>query len=190
MNHSKTKMLIEGAIMLALATVLSLIKVFELPWGGAVTLLSMLPICLFSIHYGVKKGLMVSFLYSLIQLFLSLGNVLSWGLNAGTLVACLLIDYIAAFTVLGLAGMFRSKGVPGWITGTAIAIFFRFCVHFISGVILWKSYGELWNGFSTDNTYLYSLLYNGAYMLPEMIFTCAAAVLLYKMPATKKLLTE
>ena len=86
--------------------------------------------------------------------------------------------------------MFRSKGVPGWITGTAIAILFRFCVHFISGVILWKSYGELWNGFSTDNTYLYSLLYNGAYMLPEMIFTCAAAVLLYKMPATKKLLTE
>lgn len=183
-------MLIEGAIMLALASVLSRIKVFELPWGGAVTLLSMLPVCLFSVHYGIKKGLMVSFLYSLIQLFLSLGAVLSWGLSAFTLVACLLIDYIAAFTVLGFAGMFRSKGVPGWITGTAIAVVFRFCVHFISGVILWKSYGELWNGFSTDNVYIYSLLYNGAYMLPEMILTCIGAALLYKSPATKKLLTE
>ncbi|HBB72394.1 MAG TPA: proton-coupled thiamine transporter YuaJ [Ruminococcus sp.] len=190
MKHTKTKMMVEGAIMIALATVLSLVKVFELPWGGAVTLLSMLPICLFSIKYGVKKGLAVAFVYALLQMFLSLGSVLSWGLSAGTLLACLLIDYLAAFTVLGFAGAFRSKGVPGWITGTAFAIFLRFVCHFVSGVVLWHSYGELWNGFSTDNTYLYSLLYNGAYMLPEMIFTCVAAVLLYKLPQTRKMLTE
>ena len=188
MKHSKIKMLIEGAIMIALATVLSLVKVFSLPWGGSVTLLSMLPICLFSVHYGVKKGLAVSFLFSLVQLFFDLGEVLAWGLTPLILIACFLFDYIAAFTVLGFAGMFRSKGVPGWITGTAMAVFFR--LHFLSGVVIWRSVGELWNGFSTDNPWLYSLCYNGAYMLPELIFTCIGAFMLYKVPQLRKLLTE
>ena len=63
-------------------------------------------------------------------------------------------------------------------------------MHFISGCVIWKSFGELWTGFSTENTYLYSLLYNGAYMLPEMIFTIAGAVALLKVPQTAKYLLK
>ena len=184
-------MMVEGAIMVALATVLSLIKVFELPWGGAITLLSMLPICMFSIKYGIKKGFAVSFIYSLVQLFLSLGSVLSWGLTVGVLIACIVLDYIAAFTVLGIAGILRSKGAAGWICGTVLAIFLRFVCHFISGcTIWWYGFGELWSGFSTENAFIYSLLYNGSYMLPEMIITGIAAFILFKAPQTKRLLTE
>lgn len=185
-----TRMLVEGAVMIALATVLSLIKVFELPWGGSITLLSMLPICLFSIKYGIGKGLGVSFVYALLQMFLSLGQVLSWGLTTGTLVACLFLDYLLAFTVIGFAGCFRKKGMAGWIGGIVLALMLRLAVHFISGVVIWHSAGKLWDGFDTSNTYLYSLMYNGFYMVPEIVFTVIGAVILLKLPQTRKLLVE
>ena len=73
---------------------------------------------------------------------------------------------------------------------TALAIFIRFLLHFVSGIVIWKSYGELWSGFSTDNSYLYSLLYNGAYMLPELIFTVVGAAILFKIPQIKKLIVS
>ena len=104
------------------------------------------------------------------------------------LVACIFIDYIFAFSILGIAGIFRKKGPAGWIAGTVIAVFGRFVFHFLSGVVIFHSFGELWNGFSTDNEVLYSLLYNGSYMLPEMIFTTLGAVALFSVPVTRKLL--
>ena len=183
MQHNKTNVLVEGAIMIALATVLSFIRVVKLPWGGSITLLSMLPIVLFSIRRGIKSGLTVSFLFALIQFIQGImDGLFGWGLTPGSLIACIFLDYLLAFTVLGLAGLFRQKGVTGWISGIALAILLRFAMHFLSGVIIWQSFGQLWGDFFTENTVLYSLLYNGAYMLPEMIFTIIGAVVLLKMP--------
>ena len=183
MQNEKTKILVEGALMIALATVLSFIRVAKLPWGGSITLLSMLPIVLFSIRRGVKAGLGVSFLFALVQFVQGImDGLFGWGLTPGSLIACILLDYLLAFTVLGLAGLFRKKGVTGWICGIALAILLRFVMHFLSGVVIWKSFGQLWGDFFTENTVLYSLLYNGAYMLPEMIFTIIGAVALLKMP--------
>ncbi len=192
MKDKKTKILVEGAVMVALATVLSFIRVFKLPWGGSITLLSMLPIVLFSIRRGVGAGLMTAFAFSLIQFAQGITDGLfGWGLTPGMLIACIFLDYLGAFTVLGIAGLFRKKELPGWIGGIALAVTLRFILHFLSGVVIWHSYGELWNGFSTENTYLYSFLYNGCYMLPELIFTLAGAVALLKVPQTKRfLLTE
>ncbi|MDO4187393.1 MAG: energy-coupled thiamine transporter ThiT [Lachnospiraceae bacterium] len=185
----KTKLLAEGAAMVALATVLSFIRVIQMPWGGSVTLLSMLPIVIFSIKNGVKNGLMASFAFSLIQFGQGvMDGLFGWGLTPASLVACIVIDYILAFTVLGFAGAFKNKGMSGWITGTVIAIALRLLMHFISGVVIWHSFGELWGGFATENTILYSLLYNGAYMIPEIIFTTIGAVVLLKAPQTKKLI--
>ena len=162
MQSKKVRIMVEGAVMLALATALSFIQIYKLPWGGSITLLSMLPIVLFSIRRGVAMGLAVSFLFSLIQLFQGImDGLFGWGLTPGMLVACIFIDYIFAFTVLGLAGVFRKKGTAGWISGIAIAIALRFVMHFLSGVVIWKSFGELWEGFSTDSSVLYSILYNG-----------------------------
>ena len=182
MKDKKTKILVEGAVMVALATVLSFIRVFKLPWGGSITLLSMLPIVLFSIRRGVGAGLMTAFAFSLIQFAQGvMDGLFGWGLTPGMLIACIFLDYLGAFTVLGIAGLFRKKGLPGWIGGITLAV----------GVVIWHSFGELWNGFATDNTYLYSFLYNGCYMLPELIFTLAGAVALLKVPQTKRfLLTE
>ncbi len=183
MQSTKTRILVEGAIMIALATVLSFIRVVKLPWGGSITLLSMLPIVLFSIRRGIKSGLTVSFLFALIQFIQGImDGLFGWGLTPGSLITCIFLDYLLAFTVLGLAGLFRQKGVTGWISGIALAILLRFTMHFLSGVIIWQSFGQLWGDFFTENTVLYSLLYNGAYMLPEMIFTIIGAVVLLKMP--------
>ena len=188
MQSKKVRIMVEGAVMLALATALSFIQIYKLPWGGSITLLSMLPIVLFSIRWGVAMGLAVSFLFSLIQLFQGImDGLFGWGLTPGMLVACIFIDYIFAFTVLGLAGVFRKKGTAGWISGIAIAIALRFVMHFLSGVVIWKSFGELWEGFSTDSSVLYSILYNGSYMLPELIITVIAAVILLNVPEVRKL---
>ena len=188
MQSKKTRILVEGAVMLALATALSFIQIYKLPWGGSITLLSMLPIVLYSIRRGLKAGLAISFLFSLIQLFQGImDGLFGWGLTPGMLIACIFIDYIFAFTVLGLGGLFRKKGTAGWIGGIVLAIALRFVMHFLSGVVIWKSFGELWEGFSTESSVLYSILYNGSYMLPELIITVVAAVVLLNVPQVRSL---
>lgn len=188
-TNDKLIRMLEGAMMLALATVLSCIRVFKLPWGGSVTLLSMLPIVLFSIRRGVGSGLIVSVLFSLIQFGQGiLDGIFGWGLTPGMLIACILLDYLLAFSVLGIAGLFRKKKLPGQIAGIVLAVSLRFLCHFLSGAVIWHSFGQLWGDFFTENTVLYSLGYNGAYMLPELIFTIAGAVVLFQVPQTRRLL--
>ena len=190
MKHTKTMVLAEGAVMVALATVLSFLKLIKFPWGGAVTVLSMLPIVVFALRYGVKKGLAVSFVYAMVQLGqgILLDGLFGWGLTTVSLIACMLLDYIGAFSVLCLAGLFGNKKMSGIIGGTLLAMLLRFLLHFISGVLIFHSFGELWNGFATENSWLYSLLYNGAYMLPEAVFTAIGAVFLFKTPQMRRLL--
>ena len=144
MKNSKTLILVEGAVMVALATVLSFIRLFKLPWGGSVTLLSMLPITLFSIKRGIKAGMVASVLFALIQFFQGvMDGLFGWGLTPGMLIACILLDYLVAFSVLGVAGLFRKKGLPGWICGISLAVVLRFFCHFLSGIVIWKSVGAL-----------------------------------------------
>lgn len=187
--NDKLIRMLEGAMMLALATVLSYIRVFKLPWGGSVTLLSMLPIVLFSIRRGVGSGLIVSVLYSFIQFGQGiLDGIFGWGLTPVMLMACILMDYLLAYSVLGIAGLFRKKKLPGQIAGIVLAVSLRFLCHFLSGTVIWHSFGQLWGSFFTENTVLYSLGYNGAYMLPELVFTVAGAAALFQVPQTRRLL--
>lgn len=191
MKNKKLYALTDGAITIALASVLSFIKVFQLPWGGEITLLSMLPIALFSIRRGVKPGLRVSLVYSFVQLAAGVSRGLfSWGLTPLALIFCILLDYIGAYTVLGISGLFRRSGTAGRIAGISLALLSRTALHVLSGVFIWNSYGELWSGFSTDNSLLYSLLYNGSYMLPELVFTVIGAVIICSSPVMKRLINE
>lgn len=173
-----------SAIFVALATVLSLIKVYKLPLGGAVTLLSMLPIVMLSVMLGVKWGLGAAFVYSLAQLALDLGDVLTWGLTPASLVGTILLDYIFAFTVLGIAGLFTKKGYLGICFGSVLVMVLRFLCHFVSGIIIFDIWCE-W-----DSVWLYSLCYNGSFMLPELILTTVAAVLLFRLPQVKKIMNQ
>ena len=187
MRNPKTQILTEGAIMVALSTVLSMITVVRFPWGGGITLLSMLPVCLFSVRRGLRAGLGVSAVYSALQLFLGItvSGLLGWGLSPVLLIGCMVLDYLLAFFVLGFSGMFRHKGVPGAIGGITLCILVRMLCHVCSGALIFHSAGLIW-GFDIANPWLYSLVYNAAYMLPELALTAAAAFVLLRLKSTQQ----
>ena len=175
--------LVECAILVALSFVLSLIKVFEMPFGGSVTFLSMLPVCVAALRHGVKWGLGAAFTYSVTQALVS--GAAGWGLSVKVLIICYLLDYIVAFTVLGLCGLFSKKSAVIQSVSVVGVCFLRFVCHYLSGVTIWSS-SAFDNGFT--NPYLYSLLYNGAYMLPEAIFTAIGAFCVIKAFKSRKML--
>ena len=186
---STTRTLVECAILTALSVVLSLVKVWEMPLGGSITLVSMLPVCVASYRHGLKWGLASAFVMSLFQLFfgITMSGLLGWGLTPVMLVGCMLFDYIIAFTVLGFAGTFRKLGAPGFIAGLILAILLRFASHFVSGYVIFTNLDqwELFGSVLENRPVLYSICYNGFYLLPELIITIIVAVLLLQIPFVK-----
>lgn len=181
-QYSRTRNLVEGALMIAMATVLSMIPLFQMPYGGSVTLLSMLPLVLMSYRHGAKWGLFTAFVHGVLQLLLGLEN-LTYCATIGSQIGCILLDYLLAFTALGLASTFAkpfSHRVLGLAVGTFGVCFLRFVCSFLSGWLLWGSYKDSYAWAEDLPVWLYSLIYNGSYMLPEALLTVLGAVLLYK----------
>ena len=178
---SKTRILVECALMIALGTVLAQIKIFEMPYGGSVTLVSMLPFVLISFRHGLKWGLFTGFVNSLLQMLL--GFYAPPANTVWAFVGMILLDYVLAFTALGgakwIADFFKNKTV-GVAMGTAGVCFIRFLCSFLSGILIWSSYQSYYEWAKDMPVALYSLLYNGSYMLPELVLTTVCAVLLYK----------
>jgi thiamine transporter len=185
MKSENIKRLVTTAMLIALAAALSLVKIIQLPLGGSVTLLSMLPVCLISIKYGVKWGVFSAFVYSLVQIALDLGSLMSYGMTVKIWIGCILFDYIFAYTALGFAGIFKNKGTAGVIAGVTLALVLRFVSHIISGTIFF----DLWTPEGWSPAF-WSIAYNGTYMLPELIFTVIGASLLFSVPVTKRLVAE
>ncbi len=177
MKKENLQKLTVSAVLVALSTVLSFVKIYQAPLGGSVTLLSMVPVCLIGVLYGTKYAIAPCLLYGAIQMLQ--GGVLGWGLTPAVLVAAILLDYIIAFGVMCFSGLWHNKGFIGIVSGTALAVFARFICHFISGVVLWTSFDIF------ANPYIYSLVYNGAYMLPELVFTLIGTFALYKTTGIK-----
>lgn len=182
MQNKKVLVLVECALMLGLAVALSFVRIWQMPLGGSVTLLSMLPIVLLSIKYGTKVGLPVAFLFAATQFAIGIGTVLTWGMTPQAVIGSSMLDYFAAYTGLGLAGLFRKKMLPGWCAGTILVMALRFFSHFVSGIIIFGQWApEGWN------VAIYSIAYNGAYMLPELVFTMIGMVVLLKTPHVRKM---
>jgi thiamine transporter len=207
----KTKRITESAMLLAVAIVLEIMaKLFipELPYGGQITLVSMLPVVLISYRHGIKWGFVASATYSLLEMAIGMKTISAaflpgyFGdgamiLNALTM--CVL-DYVLAFTVLGLGGIFRNKlrnNGTALMCGSLVALSARYLCHIASGYILFSSYAEWFftqDGFpawgaqlvtTLDPTLLglvYSVVYNGMYMIPEIILTAVAAIAIARIP--------
>ena len=191
-QSKKILALTQSAIFIALATVLSFLPIYEMPMGGSVTLASMLPILFIGLKFGYKWGLASSGLYAIIQLSQALikGNVFVWCTTFGTVLICALFDYIVPFAVLGLSAFAKPKeGEKLSIVKTSITfsvlIAIRFVCHYITGVAIWGQWAPEGMG-----KYLYSLLYNGQYMLPELIITLLIAVFLMSSTQIEKLITN
>ena len=163
--------LTEGAIFIALAQVISYLKLFELPQGGSITL-GMLPIFIYCARWGFGPGMLASFVYSVLQLLLD--GAYAWGWQS------MLGDYILAFTVLGFAGLFH-KMHYGFFLGTVVGSVARFLVHYIVGATVWAEYmPETFFGMTMHSPWFYSLIYNGSYMILDMILCLLVGLLLWK----------
>ncbi len=178
-----------------------------LPFGGSFTIASMLPIVLIAYMYGTKWGLFSAFTYAIIQILMDLmlgkgSTLLAYFLpnsedfmGFGVAIGILLLDYFVAYTVLGLGGVLRNKmhKVPAIILGVLIALGARYAVHIGSGYLFFGSWAEwfftqegfyaignvILNAFSGQMlAIVYSIFYNGLYMIPEIVITtiCASGV--------------
>jgi len=161
-----TRKVVEAGIMLALAQVLSYIKIFTAPQGGSVTAGSMIPIIFFAIRWGLKPGILVGVVYGILQFILG-GAIYSFNILS------VFLDYLLAYGALGFGGIFR-KNLAGIFVGTSIAIMLRFLFHFLSGLIVFASYAPK----GTDPV-IYSLLYNATYLIPELVITIVIIGFLY-----------
>ena len=170
-SHLYVRMLCEGAILLAMGLVLNALKLYQFPNGGSVDL-AMIPIFFFAIRWGVGPGLLVGFAFGLLQMFID--GAIAWGWQS------LLLDYLVAFTPLGLAGLFRFRR-GGIFAGTVLGCVLRFIVHYISGITIYAIVAptELFNLTFTE-PWMYSLVYNGSYMLIDMVLCLVVFALLYK----------
>ena len=199
-----TKRLTTTAMMLAVATVLALLCAYipflNLPFGGGFTIASMLPLVIISYMYGVKWGVFSGFVYSIIQLLLGHSTVMALFTpgsdefqGIGAAIAICLIDYVLAYTALGLGGIFRHRTeskAKALVLGVVLALGIRYLCHVVSGCIFYGMWAEWFfsqEGFPLGTaildtfsgfglSLLYSIVYNGLFMIPEIVITAVAAI--------------
>ena len=199
---------------MVLAMVCALIPFLNLPFGGGFTVASMLPVVIISYMYGMKWGFFSAAIYSVIQivmdLYLGKGSTLialfmpnsEDFMGIGAAIAILIIDYLVAYTLLGFGGAFRKmKNKTLALTlGVVLALSLRYLAHIVSGYIFYGAWAEWF--FTQENFYaiggwildtfsgeglaiVYSIFYNGLYMIPEIIITAVAAVIVSRLPVIK-----
>ena len=210
---NKTRRLTESAMLMAVAIVLELLsKLFipEFPFGGQITLVSMLPIVLISYRHGVKWGFVAAAAYALLEMAIGTKTLMAAfqpgyfgdGVLIGNALLMCLLDYVVAFTALGLGGLFRNRiQKPGisLMAGSLVALSARYLAHVASGYILFSGYAE-WFFTHEDFPFpelgaaligslspqllgfVYSLVYNAMYMVPEMLFTAVVSILIARVP--------
>ena len=169
-RRSDLIILTECSIMIALGTVLSVLKLFELPYGGSITLASMLPVAIIAYRHGIKYGAVTAFSVSLIQMLLGLKNF-SYFTTWESFVALAIFDYVAAFGVFALAGVFKGKikkQSAAISAGILLCCLLRYLCHVISGATIWAGLS-----IPTDAALVYSLSYNATYMIPDTIILVA-----------------
>lgn len=206
-----TRAITESAMLLAIAITLELIsKLFipELPFGGQITLISMLPVVLIGYRHGMKWGFVASLTYAVLEMAIGMKTVSAaflpgyFGDGAMIFKALLmcLLDYLLAYTALGLGGIFRnSVKKPGasLMCGSLVALTARFLCHIFSGYLLFAGWAEWFftqDGFPAFGArlvetlspvalgWVYSIVYNGMYMVPEILLTATVALILGRIP--------
>lgn len=211
--HTLVTAAVMVALATALALATAQIPFLNLPFGGGFTIASMLPIVLVAYMYGTRAGLVTAFAYSLVQVLLGAftggGYVLSlftvgsddfMGIGAG--IAILFIDYVLAYTLIGFGGIFRKceNKTKALVLGTVAALGLRYLAHILSGVIFFGVFAEWFfgqDGFPGGAwilshlaggglSLLYAVVYNGLFMIPEILITAVCAAVVSRIPQIKR----
>ncbi|MBQ5991408.1 MAG: energy-coupled thiamine transporter ThiT [Clostridia bacterium] len=175
MKKSPVRMLAEGGVSIALALVLSYLKIPVASLGGSIDFV-MVPLIVFAYRWGLWQGLLAGLAFGTLKFFLAGGAAVNW--------QSMLLDYSVAYAFVGFAGLIRKKKnlLP---VSALIGCFARYLVHVASGVTIYKDYAESAADFfglsvATPNVILYSLVYNAAYMLPNTIIAIVVCAILIK----------
>ncbi|MCH5148047.1 MAG: energy-coupled thiamine transporter ThiT [Clostridiales bacterium] len=172
-----TRSLTFAAVCVGMSFALSYIRIVKMPFGGSITFASMLPLMLFAYMFGARKGVIAGLVYGCLQAIQDPYVVHP---------AQFVLDYLVAFSALGLTGILRSFNLfngnkAQFALGATIAGVLRYIAHFFSGAFAFGSFGawytDVWEGFS--NAYVYSLVYNALYVIPEIIIVVVVGVLLF-----------
>jgi len=166
-GNQRTRILVEAGVLIALATVLSFLKVYRAPQGGSVTAASMVPIIMLALRWGPRAGILTGVAYGLVQQMIDPFVVHP---------VQMLLDYSVAFGLLGLAGLFRR--MPA--LGASVGVLGRMVSHVVSGVVFFGAYAP-----EGSSVLAYSLVYNASYLVPEVIISAVVIQML----ATSKVLT-
>jgi len=170
-SHLALRALCEGAIMVALAQILGYIKLYELHQGGSVNL-AMLPIFLYCSRWGFGPGMLVSVVFSVLQLMFDGAYAYTWQAMIG--------DYLLAFSVLGVAGLFHKLRF-GFFMGAVAGVILRFFSHYVTGATVWREWmPEEFFGMTMTTPWFYSFLYNGFYMLIDLLLVVLVGMLAWK----------
>ena len=176
MSKNKTyfdaKILAEIIVFAALSAVLYIIRPFTLPYGGSVTLGSMVPVMWLSLRRSVRAGLVAGVIFGLLALLIDL-MLLPY--SPITNPVQVVLEYPIAFAMLGLAGLFHKQSSALATIGVGISVLVKFILHFIAGLVFWTyTFPEGWN------PVVWSAVYNGSFLLPEFIISAILIYLLVK----------
>ena len=171
---NKTIRLTETAVMLSFATVLSILPLLELPYGGSVTVCSALPLLVISYRHGCKWGVFAGVVYGILQMLLGMKNVMYFTTPL-SIAAVILLDYVLAFAALGLGGAFRKtlkNQTLALVCGGILALLLRYILHTVAGATVWAGLS-----IPSQAALAYSLAYNATYMIPETLVSVLGTVL-------------
>jgi len=169
-NHRSIRTLTEGAILIAAAEILSFLPLYTFPWGGSIDL-AMLPVILFCVRWGFGPGMIACCAHAVMQTLFEGGIALGWESILG--------DFLIAYAVLGVAGLFKGK----FAIAATVSCIARFLVHYVVGATIWAEYmPETFFSMTMTTPWFYSALYNGAYMLPDLLMILVVYLLLSRTP--------
>jgi len=166
MGQSKTRMLTEAGVAIAIAQVLSFITLFHMPQGGSIKAAALVPLMIYAYHWGGTRGIFVGVVYGILHFIL--------GFKSSVHYLSIILDYLVAYGVIGVCGYFKDS-ISGLIAGSIVGIALRWAVSVTSGAVVFASYAP-----QGQNPWIYSMVYNASYMVPDGILNIVVLLFIYQ----------
>ena len=166
MGQSKTRMIAEAGVAIAIAQVLSSITLFHMPQGGSIKAASLVPLMIFAYRWGGTRGIWAGVVYGVLHFLL--------GFKSSIHYLSIILDYLVAYGAIGVCGYFKDN-MTGLVSGSIVAIALRWFTSVTSGAVVFASYAP-----QGQNPWIYSMIYNASYMIPDGILNIIVLLFVYQ----------
>lgn len=166
MGQSKTRMIAEAGVAIAIAQILSFITLFHMPQGGSIKAASLVPLMIFAYRWGGTRGIWAGVVYGVLHFLL--------GFKSSIHYLSIILDYLVAYGAFGVCGYFKDN-MTGLVSGSIVAIALRWFASVTSGAVVFASYAP-----QGQNPWIYSMIYNASYMVPDGILNIIVLLFVYQ----------